>query len=223
MEPKKSKNADLENKRPMFFQIGLVLSLSMALIAFEWSNEGNKKTIDLPLSGESIPEEIIPVTRPEEKPPPKPAEPEFIIIINDPKLVESVPAFTTEAKWNDPIEWNFGKETVDSTDYIPFRRVEVMPKFMGGDLNTFHKYIQSHITYPLEAQELNLEGNVIVDFVIDQKGNVTDVRILRSVDKILDNAVVSEIKASPQWTPGKQMDKPVKVAFSMPVTFRLQK
>ena len=147
----------------------------------------------------------------------------FIIIINDPKLVESVPAFTTEAKWNDPIEWNFGKETVDSTDYIPFRRVEVMPKFMGGDLNTFHKYIQSHITYPLEAQELNLEGNVIVDFVIDQKGNVTDVRILRSVDKILDNAVVSEIKASPQWTPGKQMDKPVKVAFSMPVTFRLQK
>ncbi len=63
MELKKSKKADLENKRPLFLQVGLVLSLSMALIAFEWSNEDHKETMDLPLTGESIPEETAPLSR----------------------------------------------------------------------------------------------------------------------------------------------------------------
>ncbi len=94
---------------------------------------------------------------------------------------------------------------------------------MGGDLNTFHRYIQSHIKYPQEAIEFGLEGPVYVDFVVNKSGNITNVTILRGVDKILDDAVVQEIAASPQWTPGKQRGKPVNVAFSMPVIFKLQK
>jgi periplasmic protein TonB len=223
MELKKSKKADLENKRPMFLQVGLVLSLSMALIAFEWSNEDHKETMGLPLTGESIPDDIIPVTRTKEKLPPKPVVPEFKIIPNDPELIEFVPTFDMGARPGDIVEWNFKDEPIDSSDYIPFRKVEDMPTFMGGDLNEFHKYIQTRIKYPNEAVELGLEGRVYVDFVVDKNGKVTNVSILRGVDKILDDAVIIEVQASPLWTPGKQRGKPVNVAFSMPVIFKLQK
>jgi protein TonB len=98
--------------------------------------------------------------------------------------------------------------------------VELMPRFPGGDEGLI-KFITTHLVYPPAAVENNVEGKVLVQFVVDRQGYVKDVKVFRSVNRELDSAAISVVKLMPRWTPGSQDGEPVNVRYSLPVTFRL--
>ena len=96
-----------------------------------------------------------------------------------------------------------------------------MPQFPGGDV-ALMKYIQKNVRYPQIAKEYGIEGRVFVTFVIDKKGKVNDVEILKGVDKNLDKEAKRVIESLPKFTPGKQRGKAVRVQFTVPISFKLQ-
>ena len=102
-----------------------------------------------------------------------------------------------------------------------FRSVEQMPQFPGGEA-ALMKYVQSHINYPPMAAENNVQGRVVVQFVVDKTGKVGEVKVVRSVDKDLDKEAVRVCKSLPKFTPGRQNGQAVSVWYTLPVTFKLQ-
>ena len=103
-----------------------------------------------------------------------------------------------------------------------FDVVEKMPSYPGGN-GALQKWLASNITYPAAAAENGVEGRVIVAFVVETDGSVSDVRIARGVDPSLDREALSVVKRMPKWIPGMQNGSPVRVKFNVPVTFKLQK
>ena len=102
-----------------------------------------------------------------------------------------------------------------------FRSVEQMPQFPGGEAALL-KYLASHINYPPMAAENGIQGRVIVQFVVDKTGKVGEVKLVRTVDKDLDNEAVRVCKSLPKFTPGRQNGQAVSVWYTLPVTFKLQ-
>ena len=102
-----------------------------------------------------------------------------------------------------------------------FDVVEQMPQFPGGDAALF-EYLSSHIKYPTIAEENGVQGRVIVTFVVERDGSITDVQVVKSVDPSLDKEASRVVKGMPRWIPGKQNGAPVRVKYTVPVTFRLQ-
>ena len=98
--------------------------------------------------------------------------------------------------------------------------VENMPEFPGGDLGLM-KYIQKNVKYPPIAKEYNITGKVYVQFIVDKSGIVTNVKVVRGVDKNLDAEAVRVVKSLPKYKPGKQRGKPVRVMFTIPINFTL--
>lgn len=102
-----------------------------------------------------------------------------------------------------------------------FDVVEVMPSFPGGQSALF-EWLSKNIKYPVVAEENGVQGRVIVTFVVERNGSITDVQVVKSVDPSLDKEAVRVVKAMPHWIPGKQNGSAVRVKFTVPVTFRLQ-
>ena len=107
-------------------------------------------------------------------------------------------------------------------DAVPFNLVDVKPKFQGGDANTFAKWVSAHLTYPEEAKEACISGRVLLQYVVNTDGSVSDVKVLRGVHPALDAEAVRVVSSSPDWTPGQQKDQPVKVTYQFPVIFQLK-
>lgn len=113
-------------------------------------------------------------------------------------------------------------------DETVYRSVEQMPQFPGGEA-ALMKYLKSHINYPPKAAKNNIEGNVIVQFVVKKDGSIGEVKVLRSVDKDLDKEAIRVVKSLPKFTPGRQPKfthscqngQAVNVWYTLPVTFRL--
>ncbi|MBN2272768.1 MAG: energy transducer TonB [Bacteroidales bacterium] len=227
METKKTHRANLENKRSLFLQFGLILTLSAILIAFEWSTPANDTFTDWKKGEEFIIDDLPPISRHEvEKKEPLKPEITLIDIVPDDEPVLEDPVFADASitentgfdirKWTSPPD-----EGIDKGDNV-FYVVEDMPVFKGGDLTKFWEYIQNHVKYPALASDMGLQGKVTVTFIVDQTGKITDIKIIKGIHPLLDDEVVKALSGSPSWVPGKQRGKPVKVAFSMPVIFKLK-
>ena len=102
-----------------------------------------------------------------------------------------------------------------------FDVVEQMPQFPGGNAALF-EYLSKHIKYPVIAEENGIQGRVIVTFVVERDGSITDVKVVKSVDPSLDKEAQRVVKSMPRWIPGKQNGSAVRVKYTVPVTFRLQ-
>ncbi len=102
-----------------------------------------------------------------------------------------------------------------------FEVVEQMPSFPGG-YAALMQWLGSNMKYPTIAAENNVQGRVIVQFVVEKDGSITDVHVAKSVDPSLDKEASRVVKAMPKWIPGKQNSSPVRVRFTVPVTFKLQ-
>jgi len=102
-----------------------------------------------------------------------------------------------------------------------FMRVEEMPEFKGGMKQLF-SYLSKNTKYPQEALSKNIQGRVIVGFVVNKDGSVSDVKVLRPVNKYLDAEAIRVVSSMPNWKPGKQEDKKVRVSYNVPVNFRLK-
>jgi protein TonB len=113
-----------------------------------------------------------------------------------------------------------GGDLGDGTDE-PFILVEVKPTFKGGDLEEFRKWVQKRVTYPQEAQDNGISGRVYLTFVIERDGSVSNVKVVRPVDPLIDKEAQKAIEASPKWSPGLQRGRPVRVRFSIFLNFTL--
>ena len=102
-----------------------------------------------------------------------------------------------------------------------FTHVEQMPKFPGGDAELY-KFISNNLNYPAMAIENNVQGRVVVQFVVTKDGSIGNVKVVRSVDRDLDNEAIRVCKKLPKFIPGKQNGQPVNVWYTLPVTFKLQ-
>lgn len=229
MELKKNKKVDLEKRKGMFIEIGLVLALSIVLVAFEWT-KGEDKEADTDVVQEiQFEDEMMQITRREEpKPEPKPEQPkvaEVLDIVDDDVEIEDDFDFDMEA--TDDTEYDFTSMMGDDEEEIEeeevFYIVEDMPTFNGGDPATeFRKYIGMNLRYPEIAAENGVSGRVIVQFAVNKTGQVVDAVVVRSVDPALDKEAIRVVMSSPKWTPGKQRGKAVKVLFTFPINFVLQ-
>ena len=216
MEPKKNPDISLEKKKGLFFQIGLVITLVIVLGAFEWKSYDRVAYNLGQLNLDDLEEEIIPITKQEVKPPPPPPPPPEVIEIveDDVEIEDEIEIEDTESDEDVEIEI----EEEDDEEF--FMVVENMPEFPGGDLGLM-KYIQKNVKYPAIAKEYNITGKVYVSFIVDKKGSVTNVKIVRGVDKNLDAEAMRVVKSLPKYKPGKQRGKSVRVMFTIPINFTL--
>ena len=230
MEIKKSPKANLENKKFMFMEIGLIVALLIVLGAFEWSTTESSVSILEEEVAVVIEEEQVPITQEEQLPPPEvPKEPvmsDVIDIVDDDIKVEDNFLISTEDDANLGVEIKDyvveqQEEEVVEEEEIPFAIVEQKPTFQGKDPNHFTKWVFSKIVYPEIAKENGVQGRVTLQFTIDTDGSIRNVKVLRGVDSSLDKEAVRVVSSSPKWTPGKQRNKPVRVRFTFPVIFQL--
>ncbi len=223
MDTKKYRHADLERKRSIFFQIGLILAIAGALVAFEWSTEDVE--IPMQITSDPIVEEIeLPrVIKVEEKKPEivhKLEIKDVIKIVENTAHLDDVPDFISEPT-DDPIDFNIPEcppEVVDEEVHV---FVERMPEFPGGT-EALMRYFATNIKYPVVCAELNVQGRVYISFVVDKDGSITNVEVKRSPDANLSKEAMRVVSAMPKWNPGKQGGRPVKVAYTVPVSFKLQ-
>ena len=228
MEVKKSPKANLESRKPIFTQIGLVVVLSLVLIAFEWTSTDVNVDLEAAEEEVAVEEEIIPITRQEEvQPPPPPPPPAVADILNivddDVELDLELEIMDTEMNQDAMVDFTVVYEVPEETreDGEIFMIVEEMPEFPGGE-GELQKYLASSVRYPVIAQENGIQGRVYIQFVINQRGEVTNVTILRGVDPSLDREAVRVVEAMPKWKPGKQRNRPVRVSYTVPINFVLQ-
>jgi len=228
MEVKKSKKANLQNKKLLFLEIGMVLALAVILFAFEWSTKDATVTMFEDNRSVVAEEEMIAIQP--DQPPPPPEAPrapvmtdEFIVVDDDVKIEMDI-IVSSEETHTDVVIMDYvegrGEEAVEED--IPFAIVEDKPLFQGGDVNQFSKWINSKIVYPQSAIDNGISGRVMVGFTVGTDGSVSNVRVLRSFDAALDREAVRVVSMSPKWTPGKQRGKPVRVLYQVPVTFQLR-
>lgn len=228
MELKKSPKADLENKRNTFVQIGLVISLGLCLLAFEWTNKV-KQTASLgSIAQQEVEDEIIPITRQEEvKPPPPPPPPKVVEVLNivddQTDIDEELDIQDSEADDKTVIDVApiIRQEEEEAEESQVFYIVEDMPEFPGGEL-ALRKFIANAIKYPVIAQENGIQGKVYVNFVVDKDGSITNAKISRGVDASLDKEALRVVNSLPKWKPGMQRGKPVRVSYTVPISFVLQ-
>lgn len=228
MELKKNDKANLEKRKGVFFQLGMVITLSLILIGFEWTSSGLSENKFDTGEGDVIDEEIIPVTR-QEKPEPKtlPKPPKVTevlnIVENDVTIENELILDDLESDQDEEIQiLDFDMADEEKEEAEIFYIVEDMPSFKGKGLNGFRNWVMKNLQYPEIAAENGISGTVYVQFVVEPTGLVNKVTIMRGVDPALDKEAIRVVKTSPKWTAGKQRGKPVRVAFTFPIKFVLQ-
>jgi protein TonB len=228
MEPKKTKKANLENKKSLFFQAGLIIALIVSLVALEWTSGQKRASAFDGMTEEAIEEEQIPVTEetpPEEIPPPEVTVTDLFEIVEDDVVIDNEVKFEDDETSEDKVVEIYApvlQAEEEATEEEIFVIVEDMPKFRGGDINKFREWVQKRVRYPELAAENGIQGRVFITFVVEPNGTVSNVSVTRSVDQLLDDAAKEAVAASPKWEPGMQRGRPVRVRYSIPIIFQLQ-
>ncbi|HOO43203.1 MAG TPA: energy transducer TonB [Bacteroidales bacterium] len=230
MKTKKSPKADLENKKVLFVEIGLIVALAIILGAFEYKTYERDVSMITAEIQQVIEEEQIPITM--ETPPPPPEAPktpvlsDAIEIVDDDIIIEEDIFIETEDDESFAVEIrdyiDYEEEEAVEEEEIPLAIVEEKPSFMGGDENTFTKWVLERIVYPEVAKENGIQGRVVLSFIVDADGYVKNVTVLRGIDPSIDKEAVRVVSSSPKWTPGRQRDRNVKVRYNFPLNFQLR-
>ena len=230
MEIKKSSRASLENKRLLFIEAGLVITLTVVYCLMEWSVQA--KPVALLADNTRLVEDEDLIVVQLNTPPPPPVVPEMPKFSDELEIVED--DILCEVPF-DPLTEENGQvitilpyrnvtvtEEDDEDEVLPMVVVETKPTFNGGDANEFTKWVNSKLVYPEMARELGLQGRVTLQFTIGTDGRVSAVKVLKGADPLLDEEAVRVVSSSPKWSPGKQRDRAVKVSYTFPVIFRLR-
>ncbi len=225
MKNKKTPRANLENKRFIFFQIGIILTLLVTLSAFEWKSY-DQRTFVIPMDySVDVIQDDIPNTEIKKMPKlPAPKSHAIINIIEDDTKLEIDDSWLDEAFQEtgnaNPDEWNYELPEENIVENKIFIAVEDDPIFPGGARELF-KFLGDNIEYPRIAAEIGVSGVVYLTFVVEKDGSITDIKIVRGIGGGCDEEAVRVVKMMPRWTPGKQRGKPVRVQFQLPVRFVL--
>lgn len=225
MEKRKNPEKDLKSKQGLLFQLGLLMAMMLCVAAFEYKVE--KKIVHVPdLDPDKIEIYLPPITTHKELKPPKPKLklPDISKVMaakSEPVEVEP----TMKKSEHDSDEINADVIIVDDMpdDPVadePFVFVEDMPEPEGG-MKAFYKYISSNLKYPAKARRMGVSGKVFVQFVVNEKGQLTQLEIIKGIGAGCDDEVIRLLTAAPRWKPGKQRGIPVKVKQVLPISFMM--
>ena len=224
MSYSKSKSALPEKSHFILFEIGLIATLVVVLVAFNYKSPVNgERTLPEPRPYEII-EDISVITKQQKediKPPP--VSPTEINIVEDIVEVEDILSFDVEDDLFTPAEDyipEVPEETRVDEDEI-YQNVEVEPAFPGGP-GALQIWLSDHIEYPRSAVEANITGTVFLSFVVSKNGSVRDVTIMRGPDEWLNREALRVGRLMPDWKPGIIKGKPVNTRYVIPVKFMLQ-
>ena len=227
MEIKKSEHADLERGKGTSLLIGFVIALSVMFVALEWTQREVEDNSELYTAKDvSLNEEMIPITLPEKKtvPPPPAAvtKAEIIEIVEDDADIEEDIMASTEdnVEWVDLDEYEVVEVEPEPEEEEIFMVVEDQPEFPGGTAALL-EYLRKNIKYPAICRENNIQGRVLVTFIVNKDGAIVEPEVVKSVNPSLDKEALRVISTMPNWKPGSQRGKPVRVKYTVPVNFRL--
>ncbi|MCC7454441.1 MAG: energy transducer TonB [Crocinitomix sp.] len=222
MEAKKTKKANLENKRLGFFFVGLVMTGSIVGMAINYTEASADPYLEK-IVHQTLPDEVIFEIVEEEEVPekldtqtPAPPMPEIIEIVPDDKKIPPIDFTIID---EDPVIITKEPE-FEIIDEIIYESVAIEPSFPGGDAE-FANFIKSNIVYPELASEMGEQGIVYVKFVVNRDGSIEQVSIRQSVTESLDKEAMRVVKKMPNWIPGEQGGKKVRVSYTLPISFRL--
>lgn len=223
MELKKNPNADLTRKTNLFFAIGLVVSLMLIIVAFEWKTYDEVEVVNMGVVDDDFEELVdIPITEQPPPPPPKIQQPE-IVEVPDEEIEEEVELDINLDVEEEAVveEIVFEPEAAPKEEKVEkiFEVVEEQPTPEGG-MEAFYNTVRKNLKYPAQASRMGVEGRVFVQFVVDENGNVSEVKAVKGIGHGADEEAVRVIKLT-KWTPGKQRGRPVKVRMVMPILFQL--
>jgi protein TonB len=229
MKEKKSAKANLDNKRVIFIEIGLIVALAIMYMAFELKfYDVSNSSLNVTRQDAIVEEEMVEVTQQEkiELPPPPPQqtivfhEVEDNIVLHNDIVIDAEASVTTEvaaADWSRPT--TVAEETIVEEEV--FLIVEENPSYPGGDEARL-TFLRKNMKYPQMAKESGIQGQVFVGFVVERDGSITQVKILRGIGGGCDEEALRVAKMMPKWNPGKQRGKAVRVSYNMPIKFILQ-
>ena len=226
MELKKNPKVDVNRLRIVLLEIGLIVALLVVIAAFLYTpREVTVEKIDMNYG--PVEEQITEITRQDQKPPEPPKRTEITVITDILNIVTNDTKISTEvdfAEFEEDVEiiQQVAVEEENIEDDQPFVKVEEMPTFQGGDLNTFRNWVQSKVRYPQIAQENNISGRVFLMFVVERDGSLTNIQVLQTPDTSLSDEAIRVLKTSPKWKPGKQRNQTVRVKYTLPIDFRIQ-
>lgn len=225
MEVKKNPNVDLQNKKGIFLEIGLIFALALCILAFSLGQ--SKKSIEIiEVSGPEVEMDLVDITKPEEPKTQAPVKQAVKLISDFIKVVKNDTKIETEFDFADFTEDEIIVEEIEVVEEVveeaAFIKVEVMPSFMGGDLNTFRMWVAQEFKIPAIAAENGIQGKVVVQFVIEKDGRLSSIEFLQSPDRVYEDEVRRVLMKSPKWTPGRQRDAVVRVRYILPIDCRLQ-
>lgn len=227
MEAKKSKKAAIENQRGSWLLMGAVVALAFMFVSFEWTQHDVRLAANSLVNDPIFEEVLVPITYPEEKlePPPPPeikVTEEFTIVSDDEEVTSAVATVSEDLGQINKVVWVPPVvETEKVEEDVIHVTAEIMPEFPGG-MAALMKYLGANIKYPTISQEMGSAGRVIVQFVVDKDGSISNPEVVRGVDAYLDKEAIRVISSMPKWRPGVQNGKKVRVKYTVPVVFRLQ-
>ena len=228
MEIKKSPKADLEKQKVLFLLVGLVIALGITGLAFSINSKPEAGEYKPPKRETTEMEQIDqtrqdqPETPPEQQKVQAQVITDVLNIVSNDQKIESNIVFADDASEFDDFEIVIEeKEEVIEEEEI-FVNAEEMPTFQGGDLSKFRNWVQQNVKYPQIALENGIQGNVVIKFVVEKDGKLSNIQVLQAPDKTLADAAVAVLQRSPKWKPGKQRSKPVRVTYTLPVSFKIQ-
>ncbi len=223
MEAKKKPEVDLQKKTGLFLSIGLVLSLLVVTMAFEWKSYDDSGLVDLGAVKDEFEDVMeIPPTEQPPPPPPKIQQPEIVEVPDEEEIEEEIEIdldveITEETQIEEMVFEEAPEEEV--ADEI-FTVVEEQPTPQGG-MQAFYQYVQKNLKYPSQARRMGIEGKVFVQFVVGTDGSISEVQAIKGIGAGCDEEAVRVLKGAPKWKPGKQRGRAVKVRMVLPITFQL--
>lgn len=237
MEVKKTNKANLENGRFTGLLIGGIVGLASMFAAFEFTTREYEETGQIfSMASLAFEDEVVPLTQQifmNTPPPPAnmPTVADIIDIVDnheeitEEKIEES--ESTTEAisvsnaHPGPAVIAPMGPTIEEVNEEEIFEIVESQPSFPGG-MEKLMQWLSKNLRYPASAQENNIQGRVICQFVVNKDGSIVEPKVIKNVDPALDKEAIRVVSSMPKWSPGKQRGKAVRVRFTLPVTFRLQ-
>jgi protein TonB len=226
MIQKKTTKGDLENRRTTFLILGIVLVCALTYVGFELYAKHEEKSVTIVEITPDFPDENPVVATDPKTPPPPPETTKQITDIILKAVTKNIDISTT---WIVP---EYG-EGVSVPDYIPIPLIdsqvdlpparqfaEKMPEYVGG-MEEMYKYLAREIQYPEPARVNNIQGVVMVEFIVERDGKISNVRAKSSLYPDCDKEACDKIAKMPKWNPGESMGKPVRCFYEIPVRFSL--
>ncbi|MFH1120865.1 MAG: energy transducer TonB [Bacteroidota bacterium] len=224
METRKTQSADLERKRPVFLQLGLIIAISAALAAFEWKTPNTGKIVLPPVTTLEPETEIIDIVVEKKTEFHKPVNTTILKEVknnlNDLPYIEILIETDPFERIEPYILPEQSPEEADPNEPEIFLIAEQMPEFPGGEVALL-KYLGENTGYPEIAREAGISGIVYVSFIVEPDGSISSIRAQREIPGGCTEEAIRVVREMPRWLPGRQRGKAVRVNMNLPVYFKL--